>query len=74
MMQINLTFPDLVLLASRSKVEKDGVTIVIERPVLPQVSLNLGDAAENSVIFNLDDSDPRSTSIVQEMRKSHPRT
>jgi hypothetical protein len=33
-MNIDLTFQDLILLAGRRKLEKDGVTITFGRPVL----------------------------------------
>jgi hypothetical protein len=57
-MQIELTIKDLVALAAHSKVEKDGIIIIISRPILTKITTGRESKAE--VLFFLDDSDGRS--------------
>ena len=56
-MEINLTFEDLVALAATSQIEKNGATVTISRPVLTEINLR---PPKGSVLFFLDQSDPRS--------------
>lgn len=58
-MNINLTFKDLTLLAVHSRLEKDGITLAINRPVLTKVTSDPR-GTKSEVLFFLDDSDPRS--------------
>jgi len=64
MMTIELNFADLRLLAARSEVVKDGVTIKIDRPILPTLNTLMSGKVEGSedefVAFSLDSTDPRS--------------
>jgi hypothetical protein len=63
-MNIELTFADLTLLAVHSEVVKDGVTIRINRPILPSLNALMNGQIERSkdefVAFTLDSGDPRS--------------
>jgi hypothetical protein len=52
-MEIHLTWHDLLTLAANGKVEKEGNTLIVDRPVLPSIE-------GGSVHFTLDESDPRS--------------
>jgi hypothetical protein len=56
-MHIDLTFLDLLRLASNGKVEKDGNTIRISRPVLSESAVD-HNAKTGEVRFYLDDTDP----------------
>lgn len=63
-MNIELNFADLRMLALHSEVVKDGITIKVNRPVLPTLNTLQNGQSENSkdefVAFTLDSSDPRS--------------
>jgi hypothetical protein len=56
-MKISLTFSDLAKLAVNGEVEKDGTTLSVSRPVLPDVSVS-ADGRRGFVRFTLDESDP----------------
>jgi len=58
-MNIDLSWDDLVKLASNSKLEKDGITLTISRPVLPDLEI-VPDGSKGFVRFTLDETDPRS--------------
>ena len=58
-MKINLTFSDIAKLAVNGKVEKDGNTLSVSRPILPDVSVS-PDGLRGFVRFTVDESDPRS--------------
>jgi hypothetical protein len=64
MMTIELNFADLTLLAVHSEVVKDGVTIKINRPILPSLNTLMKsqgkDSKDEFVAFTIDGSDPRS--------------
>ena len=51
-MDLHLNLNDLQRLAVNGKVEKDGVTVVVDRPVLATLK-------DRAVHFMLDESDPR---------------
>jgi hypothetical protein len=57
-MEVKLTFQDFAKLAANQKVEKDGVTLTFERPVLSEGTFNPGKGGK--VVFFLDETDPRS--------------
>ena len=57
-MNIPLTFSDLAKLAANGKIEKDGNTLSVSRPILPYVSVS-PDGLWGSVRFTVDESDPR---------------
>ena len=58
-MQVDLTMNDLIALAMTSKLEKEGHTITIKRPVLTKITADpKGNKTE--VLFFLDETDPRS--------------
>jgi hypothetical protein len=59
-MDIPLTWGDLVLLATNEKVEKDGNTLSVSRPILPDFQVS-ADGLRGFVRFTVDESDPRST-------------
>ena len=59
-MDIPLTWIDLVKLASNGKVEKDGNTLSVSRPVLPDLQIS-EDGLRGFVRFTVDDSIPLST-------------
>jgi hypothetical protein len=56
-MRIPLTFSDLAKLAANGEVEKDGLTLSVCRPILPDVSVS-ADGRRGFVRFTLDESDP----------------
>lgn len=56
-MNIPLTFSDLAKLAANGEVEKDGNTLSVSRPVVPDVSVS-ADGRRGFVRFTLDESDP----------------
>ena len=56
-MKISLTFSDLAKLAANGEVEKDGTTLSVSRPILPDVSVS-ADGRRGFVRFTLDESDP----------------
>jgi hypothetical protein len=58
-MKVDLTFSDLAKLAVNGKVEKDGNTLSVSRPILPDVSVS-PDGLQGFVRFTVDESDPRS--------------
>jgi hypothetical protein len=58
-MKIDLTFADLVKLALHGKLEKDGATITVGRPVLTELSPNPLHKS-GKVVFFLDETDERS--------------
>ena len=62
-MQVELTINDLIALAANSELEKDGVTLTINRPVLTRITAG-GPGPKAEVLFFLDESDPRSTGLV----------
>jgi hypothetical protein len=51
-MELHLTWNDLLKLGANGKVEKDGTTVIIDRPALPSIE-------NGAVHFTLDESDPR---------------
>lgn len=55
-MTIKLTFQDFAKLATYRIVEKDGVTISFDRPVLSEVSADVS-AKTGKVTFFLDETD-----------------
>jgi hypothetical protein len=55
-MDISLTWQDLVKLAANGKVEKDGNTISVLKPVFPHLQLS-PDGLTGVVRFEVDDSD-----------------
>lgn len=55
-MTIELNFHDLMRLAANGQVEKDGVTIKVNRPVHPMVNMP-ADEGDEYVVFALDSSD-----------------
>jgi hypothetical protein len=59
-MDIFLTFRDLAKLAVNGKVEKDGNTLSVSRPILPDVSVS-PDGLRGFVRFTVDESDPLSS-------------
>jgi hypothetical protein len=66
-MNISLTFSDLTKLAVNGKVEKDGNTLSVSRPILPDVETS-ADGLRGFVRFTVDESDPRSKPPVQAER------
>ena len=58
-MNMQLTFADLAKLAVHGKVEKDGNTLSVGRPILPDVKIS-PDGLQGFVRFTMDESDPRS--------------
>jgi hypothetical protein len=58
-MNISLTWNDLVKLAANCDVEKDGVTLTVDRHVLPDLEIS-ANGISGFVRFSLDESDPRS--------------
>jgi len=59
-MDIPLTWGDLVKLASNGKVEKDGNTLSVSRPIIPDLQIS-ADGLRGSVRFTVDESNPLST-------------
>jgi hypothetical protein len=59
-MDISLTWHDLLKLGANGKLEKDGNTITVPRPVMPELKPSDG---KQVVCFTLDDSDPRSKDL-----------
>jgi hypothetical protein len=57
-MEVKLTFQDFAKLAANHKVEKDGVVLTFERPVLSEVTFNPGKGGK--AVFFLDETDERS--------------
>lgn len=57
-MKITLDWNDLLKLAVNGNVEKDGVTVTVERPMLPDVSVS-ADGKRGFVRFTVDEHDPR---------------
>ena len=55
-MNIPLSFSDLAKLAANGEVEKDGTTLSVSRPILPDVSVS-ADGRRGFVSFTLDESD-----------------
>jgi hypothetical protein len=66
-MNISLTFSDLTKLAVNGKVQKDGNTLTVGRPILPDVSVS-ADGLRGFVHFAVDESDPLSKPSVQAER------
>jgi hypothetical protein len=63
-MNIDLTFLDLVsLVVNKGKLEKDGATITVGRPVLPKLNINTDGG---KVVFSLDEADPRTKQILDQ--------
>jgi hypothetical protein len=56
-MDIPLTWGDLVKLASNGKVEKDGNTLSVSRPILPDLQI-FADGLRGFVRFTVDESNP----------------
>lgn len=67
-MIVELNFHDLMKLAANSKVDKDGVTIKIDRPILPKIN-NHALGTDEYVLFSLDSSDPRSEEFAWDAQK-----
>ena len=63
-MNISLTFSDLAKLAANGKVEKDGNTLSVSRPILPDVAIS-ADGLRGFVRFTVDESDPLSKPSTQ---------
>ena len=59
-MDIPLTWVDLVKLATNGKVEKDGNTLSVSRPILPDLQIS-ADGLRGFVRFTVDESNPLST-------------
>jgi hypothetical protein len=59
-MDTPLTWVDLVKLASNGKVEKDGNTLSLSRPIHPDLKIS-ADGLRGFVRFTVDESDPLST-------------
>jgi hypothetical protein len=57
-----LTFSDLAKLAANGKVEKDGNTLSLSRPILPAVSVS-PDGLRGFVRFTVDESDARPKNV-----------
>jgi hypothetical protein len=70
-MDISLTFSDLAKLAANGKVEKDGNTLSVSRPILPAVSVS-PDGLWGFVRFTVDESAPPSK-VVPMVRSRRPR-
>jgi len=49
--EIELTMRDLILLAAQSKVEKDGVSIIIKRPVLTRIKTDANVQTAEALFF-----------------------
>jgi hypothetical protein len=60
-MQVDLTMKDLIALAMTSKLEKDGLTLTINRPILTEIKDDTK-GSKTEVLFFLDETDPRSAS------------
>jgi hypothetical protein len=59
-MPINLTLKDMILLATNRKLEKDEVTLTLNRPVLTSLKVSpKGDRAE--ITYFIDETDPRAS-------------
>jgi hypothetical protein len=58
-MDISLTWNDLVKLAANGTVEKDGNTLSVTRPILPDLNIS-SDGLRGFVRFTVDESDPLS--------------
>jgi hypothetical protein len=56
-MDISLTWGDLVKLASNGKVEKEGNTLSVSRPILPDLQIS-ADGLRGFVRFTVDASNP----------------
>jgi hypothetical protein len=54
-MDISLTFSDLAKLAANGKVEKDGNTLSVSRPILPDVKMS-ADGLRGFVRFTVNES------------------
>lgn len=50
-MKLHLTWNDLLKLGGNGEVEKDGITVIIDRPAIPSLK-------DGAVHFTLDESDP----------------
>jgi hypothetical protein len=59
-MDIPLTWADLVLLATNGTVEKDGNTLSVGRPILPDLQIS-ADGLRGFVRFTVNESDPLTT-------------
>ena len=64
-MTISLTFRDLKKIALEGSVEKDGITIKVERPLLADLSTH-PTKPEGFIRFRLDESDPRAEQAAAE--------
>jgi hypothetical protein len=64
---LRLSLSDLTKLAVNGKVEKDGNTLSVSRPILPDVETS-ADGLRGFVRFTVDESDPRSKPPVQAER------
>jgi hypothetical protein len=62
-MDIPITWGDLVLLAAKGKVEKDGNILSVSRPILPDLQIS-ADGLPGFVRFTVDKSDPLNASKV----------
>jgi hypothetical protein len=67
-MDIPLTWGDLVELASKGKVEKDGNTLSVSRPVLPDLQIS-ADGLRGFVRFTVDESKSNLLSMPQKFAR-----
>jgi hypothetical protein len=67
-MDIPLTWGDLVQLASNGKVEKDGNTLTVSRPVLPDLQTS-ADGLRGFVRFTVDESKSNLLSTPQKFAR-----
>jgi hypothetical protein len=61
-MNISLEWKDLIKLAANGTVEKEGVTVTVKRPLLPELQIS-PDGQKGFVKFTVDESDPRSNAV-----------
>jgi hypothetical protein len=67
-MDIPLTWGDLVKLASNGKVEKDGNTLSVSRPILPDLQIS-ADGLRGFVRFTVDESKSNLLSMPQKFAR-----
>ena len=71
-MDISLNWQDLVKLALNGRVEKDKVTVTVERPVLSNIVIVRRGLAGVFVQFSLDETDLRSQTYGEATARSAP--
>ena len=67
-MTVELNFHDLMLLASKLQIVKDGITIKISRPIRPMIN-DHAPASDEYVLFSLDSSDELSKEFAWDALK-----